>query len=56
MKDLNVNELGMVDMTNYPLSMELLSGMDKNDSYLYDSIIAGPGGNYDCCNCSYCFK
>jgi hypothetical protein len=51
MKDLDVNELGMVDMTNYQVAVELLS--DKNDSYLYDM---GGGRNYNCNDCGKCFQ
>lgn len=56
MKDLNVNELGMVDLTNYPLAVELLSDMGKDDAYLHDSIIAKGGRNYNCNDCGNCFQ
>ena len=49
MTDLRVNELGMVDMTNYPLAVELLS-MDNND---YDVCsFKSCGGSCGDSNCS----
>jgi len=49
MKDLSVNELGMVDMTNYPLAVELLS-MDNNDYDVYS--FKSCGGSCGDSNCS----
>lgn len=50
MKNLNVNELGMVDMTTYPLAMQLLSTIENDDYDIYS--FKSCGGSCGDSNCS----
>lgn len=51
MENLDVNELGMVDVTNYQLAVKLLANIDQDDSYLSNYEIVDKGRNYNCNDC-----